>query len=140
MGRRTSPPTARSRRGSWTTASPSRKVDTADLPYYATSQAVEDLDAIRQYLEVDKLDLYGESYGTQYVQTYAAAHPDHIRALYIDGPVDLTIDGPTWYTESSRAANDTLVAALASCTADAACAAAVQGGDAVASTTRWRPS
>jgi pimeloyl-ACP methyl ester carboxylesterase len=108
------------------------KVDTADLPYYATSQAIEDLEAIRQYLAVDKLDLYGESYGTQFVQTYAAAHPDHIRTLYIDGPVDLTIDGPTWYSESSRAANDTLVAALASCTADEACAAAVQGGDAVA--------
>ena len=108
------------------------KVQTADLPYYATRQAVEDLEAIRQYLKVDKLDLYGESYGTQYVQTYAAAHPDHIRALYIDGPVDLTIDGPTWYTESSRAANDTLVASLASCTADEACAAAVHGGDAVA--------
>ena len=108
------------------------KVDTADLPYYATSQAIEDLEAIRQYLAVDKLDLYGESYGTQFVQTYAAAHPDHIRALYIDGPVDLTIDGPTWYTESSRATNDTLVAALASCTADKACAAAVKGGDAIA--------
>ena len=108
------------------------KVDTADLPFYATKQAIEDLEAIRQYLAVDKLDLYGESYGTQYVQTYAAAHPDHIRALYIDGPVDLTIDGPTWYTESSRAANDTLVAALASCTADKACAAATKGGDAVA--------
>lgn len=108
------------------------KVDPADLPYYATKQAIEDLEAIRQYLAIDKLDLYGESYGTQFVQTYAAAHPDHVRTLYIDGPVDLTIDGPTWYTESSRAANDTLVAALASCTADEACAAAVKGGDAVA--------
>jgi len=108
------------------------QVNTADLPFYATKQAIEDLEAIRRYLAVDKLDLYGESYGTQYVQTYAAAHPDHIRALYIDGPVDLTIDGPTWYAESSRAANDTLVASLASCTADKACAAATKGGDALA--------
>lgn len=107
------------------------RVDTADLPFYATTQAIEDLEAIRQYLEVDKLDLYGESYGTQFVQTYAAAHPEHIRALYIDGPVDLTIDGPTWYTESSRAANDTLVATLASCTQDEVCSTKVAGGDAV---------
>ena len=49
---------------------------------------------------VDKMDLYGLSYGTQFVQTYAAAHPDHIATLYVDGPVDLTIDGPTYYVEA----------------------------------------
>jgi len=108
------------------------KVDPATLPYYSTRQAVEDLEAIRQYLRADKLDLYGESYGTQYVQTYAAAHPDQIRTLYIDGPVDLTLDGPAFYRESSRAANDTLVASLASCTKDSACATAVKGRDAIA--------
>ncbi len=47
----------------------------ADLPYYSTRQAVEDLEAFRQYLGVDKIALYGESYGTQYVQTYAARTP-----------------------------------------------------------------
>ena len=48
---------------------------TEDLPYYATRQAVEDLEAVREHLGVDKLYLYGESYGTQFVQTYATAHP-----------------------------------------------------------------
>ena len=70
-------------------------VDEADLPFYATAQAVEDLEAVRDYLGVDKMDLYGLSYGTQFVQTYAAAHPDRIATLYVDGPVDLTVDGPT---------------------------------------------
>ena len=67
----------------------------ADLPLYATKQAVEDLEAVRDYLGADKLHLYGESYGTQYVQTYAAAYPDRVETLYLDGPVDLTVDGPT---------------------------------------------
>ena len=93
----------------------------ADLPFYATAQAVEDLEAVRDYLGVDKMDLYGLSYGTQFVQTYAAAHPDRIATLYVDGPVDLTIDGPTYYVEAARSAEDTLIATLAACTADETC-------------------
>ncbi len=104
----------------------------ADLPFYATKQAVEDLEAVRAYLGVDKMDLYGLSYGTQFVQTYAAAHPDHIATLYVDGPVDLTIDGPTYYVEATRSAEDTLLAVLHACTADTTCRRDVKGGDALA--------
>jgi pimeloyl-ACP methyl ester carboxylesterase len=107
-------------------------VAVADLPFYATRQAVEDLEAVRDYLGVDKLDLYGLSYGTQFVQTYAAAHPDHIATLYVDGPVDLTIDGPTYYIEAARSAEDTLVATLDACTADEGCRADIAGGNALA--------
>ena len=108
------------------------RVAEADLPYYATRQAVEDLEAVRQYLGTEKLDLYGLSYGTQFVQTYAAAHPEHIATLYVDGPVDLTLDGPAFYVEAARSADDTLVATLDACTADESCKAGVLGGDALA--------
>ncbi len=104
----------------------------ADLPLFATSQAVEDLDAIRQYLGVERLHLFGESYGTQFVQTYAAAHPDHVAALFVDGPVDLTIPGIDYYVESTRGAEDTLVGVLRACTDDEGCAADLDGSDAVA--------
>jgi pimeloyl-ACP methyl ester carboxylesterase len=107
-------------------------IDEADLPLYATSQAVEDLEAVRQYLEVDKMDLYGESYGTQFVQTYAAAHPDHLASLFVDGPVDMDLDGPTYYIEATRSADDTLIATLDDCTAERRCAADVKGRDALA--------
>jgi len=107
-------------------------VAVADLPFYATTQAVEDLEAVRDYLGVDKMDLYGLSYGTQFVQTYAAAHPDHIATLYVDGPVDLTIDGPTYYVEAARSSDDTLVATLNACTADRTCRTDVVGGNALA--------
>ncbi len=103
-----------------------------DLPFYATTQAVEDLEAVRDYLGVDKMDLYGLSYGTQFVQTYAAAHPDRIATLYVDGPVDLTIDGPAYYVEAARSAEDTLIATLGACTADETCKGDVAGGDALA--------
>ena len=61
------------------------------LPYYSTRQAVEDLRGVsRVHGRGRQVNLYGESYGTQYVQTYAAAHPDHVASLFLDGPVDLT--------------------------------------------------
>lgn len=103
----------------------------SDLPFYATAQAAEDLEAVRDYLAVDKLELYGLSYGTQFVQTYAAAHPDRIATLYVDGPVDLTVDGPAYYAEAARSADDTLVATLNACTADTTCRSDVVGGDAL---------
>jgi pimeloyl-ACP methyl ester carboxylesterase len=104
----------------------------ADLPLYGTRQAIEDLEAIRSYLGVDKLDLYGESYGTQFVQTYAAAYPAHIAALFVDGPVDLTVDGIRYYVESTRSAEDTFTTVLRACTADKVCSKDVKGGDALA--------
>ena len=78
-------------------------VDEAMLPYYGTKQAVEDLEAFRRWLGVDKLALYGESYGTQYVQTYAAAHPNNVDVLMLDGPVDLKIGGAPYYVEGAAA-------------------------------------
>ena len=97
------------------------KVSPADLPYYSTRQAVEDLEAFRLYLGVDKIALYGESYGTQYVQTYATAHPTHVASLYVDGPVDLTMDGPAFYREEVRAFDDALSATLTACDTNRVC-------------------
>jgi pimeloyl-ACP methyl ester carboxylesterase len=102
-------------------------VDPADLPYFATRQAVEDLEALREYLDVEKLDLYGESYGTQYAQTYATSHPDRIANLYLDGPVDLTLDGASYYAEAARAFDDDLIWTLTACAADPTCAGDFEG-------------
>jgi pimeloyl-ACP methyl ester carboxylesterase len=95
------------------------------LPYLGTIQAVEDLEFFRQRMQDDKFWLYGESYGTQYVQTYAAAHSDHLAGMIVDGTVDLTLDGFTYYAQQTQAFNDTLVSTLQACNADPACAADV---------------
>ncbi len=108
------------------------RVDIADLPYFSTRQSVEDLEAFRQWLGIDALDLYGESYGTQYVQTYALAHPSKVRSLILDGAVDLTISGTEYYAEGYRAFDSLLVKTLAACTADPACRRDVVGEDALA--------
>ena len=96
-------------------------IDPELLPYLATRQAVEDLDAFRIWLRADKLDLYGESYGTQYAQTYAAAHPTRLKSLLLDGPVDPTLTGLQYYDEAADAFDQVLTMTLDRCTSDAAC-------------------
>ncbi|MDE2053848.1 MAG: alpha/beta fold hydrolase, partial [Xanthomonadaceae bacterium] len=59
----------------------------ADPRYYTTSDAVADLEAVRQALGAPKLDLVGVSYGTRVAQHYAAAHPDAVRSIVLDGVV-----------------------------------------------------
>jgi pimeloyl-ACP methyl ester carboxylesterase len=91
------------------------------LPYLGTQQAVADLDRFRQIMRDEKLWLYGESYGTQYAQTYAVAYGDHLAGLMLDGTVDLTLSGFEFYAQQAQAFNDTLAAALQACNDDATC-------------------
>jgi len=67
----------------------------ADPRFYTTTQAVADLDAVRAALGVAQVDLIGVSYGTRVAQQYAATHPQHTRALVLDGvaPNDLVVGG-----------------------------------------------
>jgi len=44
---------------------------------------VADLDAIREHLHFDKIDLCGDSFGGLLVIAYAAAHPEHVHKLII---------------------------------------------------------
>ncbi|NMC12339.1 MAG: alpha/beta hydrolase, partial [Chloroflexi bacterium] len=106
------------------------------LPYLGTEQAVRDLETFRQTIQdqgsatAEKLWLYGESYGTQFVQTYAAAFPEHIAAMILDGTVDLTVSGQDYYREQAQAFYDTMMSTLEACNADEICAADI-GRDAV---------
>ncbi|SDP60970.1 TAP-like protein [Klenkia soli] len=102
-------------------------VDPATAPRYATAQAVEDLEDFRQWLDAPQLILYGESYGTQYVQTYAAAHPDRVERLVLDGVVDLTTDQTAFAVQQAEGISAVLEATLARCDADPTCAAAAPG-------------
>jgi len=101
------------------------------LPYLDTVQAAEDLEAFRALMGDEKFWLYGESYGTQFSQVYAAAHPDHLTGLILDGVVDLTLTDTEFLKGQAAAFNDVLVATLKACNADEACAADM-GRDALA--------
>jgi pimeloyl-ACP methyl ester carboxylesterase len=102
-------------------------VDPARAPFYATRQAVEDLEDFREWLGAPELTLYGESYGTQYVQTYAAAHPDRVAGLVVDGVVDLSTGAQDFSVASARADTDVLATTMARCDVVPACADAAPG-------------
>ncbi len=66
--------------------------------YYTTAANADDVDAVRQALGVDKVALWGTSYGTKVELAYALAHPDHVERLLLDsvvpaaGPDPLALD------------------------------------------------
>src|SRR5215217_4418578 len=55
---------------------------------YTTPDSVEDLEAIRAELGVERLTLFGISYGTELALAYARAHPDRVDRLILDSVVD----------------------------------------------------
>ncbi len=97
--------------------------DPETLPYLGTDQVAADLDLFRETIGYEEIVLYGESYGTQVAQTYAAAYDDHLRRLILDGTVDLTLDGLDFLEEQAAAFGDTLQATLDYCGEDELCAA-----------------
>jgi len=89
-----------------------------DPKYFTTSVAVTDLEAVRQALGYDKLNLYGSSYGTRVAQHFARRYPAATRTIILDGVVPPQIPlGSEIATEAQRAI-DTI---FSRCAADAAC-------------------
>jgi pimeloyl-ACP methyl ester carboxylesterase len=91
------------------------------LPFLGTEQAIEDLEAFRRAMQDDRFWLYGESYGTQFAQFYAAAHPEHLAGLILDGPIDLQPSGLEFVAEQARAFEDVLGMTLDACAHSASC-------------------
>jgi len=100
------------------------------LPYISTRQAIEDLEAFRQIVGDEKMWLYGESYGTQFSQTYAEFYSQHLAGLILDGTVDLTLDGLQFMGEQTQDFENTLLATLEAWNEDESCPADM-GGDAL---------
>lgn len=93
-----------------------------ELQHYETRQAIEDLERFRKFLGDAKFTLYGLSYGTQFSQTYAAKHPDRLRALVLDGVVDLTLDHVGYMRNLNHGIAALLDRTFDACANEAACA------------------
>lgn len=59
----------------------------ADLRFYSTTDAIQDLDDVRKAVGAETVNLMGISYGTRVAQQYAARYPQHTRTITIDGVV-----------------------------------------------------
>jgi pimeloyl-ACP methyl ester carboxylesterase len=59
----------------------------ADVRFYTTSDAVLDLEAVREAIGAQQVNLVGISYGTRVALEYLRRHPERIRSVVLDGVV-----------------------------------------------------
>jgi pimeloyl-ACP methyl ester carboxylesterase len=62
--------------------------------FYSTRDHADDVDAVRAALGVEKIALYGVSYGTKLALAYAQRHPAHVERLVLDSVVPLSFPDP----------------------------------------------
>jgi pimeloyl-ACP methyl ester carboxylesterase len=55
--------------------------------FFTSRDVAEDVEAVRAALGIERIALYGISYGGWYAQTYARLHPDRVSALALDSTV-----------------------------------------------------
>ncbi|MEO8663371.1 MAG: alpha/beta hydrolase, partial [Bryobacteraceae bacterium] len=65
---------------------------------YGSGLAADDLAAVLDALTVDKIDLYGDSYGSYFSQAFAGRYPARLRSLVLDGAYPVAGLNP-WYPE-----------------------------------------
>lgn len=71
------------------------------LPFLGTRDVARDMDAVRAAMGDDQLSYLGFSYGTAIGQVYADLFPGRVRAMVLDGVVEL---GPTGLTLAAEQA------------------------------------
>jgi pimeloyl-ACP methyl ester carboxylesterase len=65
--------------------------------FYSTSQGVQDVDAVLNALRAgQRIDLYGDSYGSYDAQAYALRYGNRLRTLVLDGTYPLPGTDPAW--------------------------------------------
>lgn len=81
---------------------------TADLTRYTTANSVADLDAVRQALGHQTIDLFAISYGTELARAYMASHPDHVRRVLLIGAPGTDLRTPLTHAAHAQRALDLL--------------------------------
>jgi pimeloyl-ACP methyl ester carboxylesterase len=106
---------------------------TADPRFFTTTDAVDDLIALREALGNPQFDLVGVSYGTRVAQQYAMRDPAGVRSIVLDGVLpNSAIVGQ----DIARNLEAALKADLGRCAAEPACVKAF--GDPYAALTQLR--
>lgn len=95
-----------------------QKLPHGDLRRYTTVLAMQDLDAVRQALGAERINLVGGSYGTRAGLEYLRQFPAQVRRAVLDGvaPPDMVL--PLSMGQDARSALDGL---LQACQDDATC-------------------
>jgi len=78
--------------------------------FYTTLDAADDLEAVRSAIGVERITLYGTSYGTKLALTYATRYPAHVERLLLDSV--LPLGGPDPFARDAFAATPRVLRAL----------------------------
>jgi len=73
------------------------------VPFYTTPYAVQDLDAVRQTLGYEKINLWGVSYGTRVALEYMRNFPKQTRTAILDGVAPVQIALPKYFQIDAQA-------------------------------------
>jgi pimeloyl-ACP methyl ester carboxylesterase len=92
-----------------------------DPRFYATAEAMRDLDEARAALGYDKLNLFGISYGVTAAQVYMRMFPEHVRSVVLDHGTSLDLP---FFQELPRASQSALESTFSLCERTADCQAA----------------
>jgi pimeloyl-ACP methyl ester carboxylesterase len=90
----------------------------ADLRYYTTPIAMDDLDEVRGWLGYPRLNLFGVSYGSTAAMVYVRQHPERVRTVALQGVVP--IDVPVWL-EAPRSSQQALDQVFVACARQPGC-------------------
>jgi pimeloyl-ACP methyl ester carboxylesterase len=83
----------------------------SDPGRYGTVAAADDLEAVRRRLGIEKLDLYGQSYGSLLMTTYARRYPRRVRTIVLSGAYPADADPWARYRAEGLASAIRLVCA-----------------------------
>lgn len=81
----------------------------ADLRFYTTPVAMDDLDEVRAVLGYERINLWGASYGTRAALVYLRRHGERVRSVVFDGAVPMSMTLPAGFPQDSQRALDLLL-------------------------------
>ncbi len=93
---------------------------------FNTAYSARDVEGVVQALDVGRVDLYGDSYGSWFAQTFASRYPGELRSVTLDSTYQV-LDLDPWYTTTVVTARRAFRQA---CALSVACAKAAGGSGA----------
>jgi pimeloyl-ACP methyl ester carboxylesterase len=95
-----------------------RLAQNADLAKYTTAAAADDMDAVREWLGYERINVFGGSYGSRAALEYMRRYPSRVRSAVLFGVVPPHFRRPLYYARDGQRAMDIL---LAECAQDEQC-------------------
>lgn len=78
----------------------------ADLRFYTTPVAMDDLDEVREQLGYSTINVWGVSYGTRAALVYLRRHGEHVRSAVLDAVAPLGMKLPASFAVDAQRALD----------------------------------